>query len=92
MDKKQIAKKAAPKDWHRADIVAALRKKGWSLRKLSIYHGYRSPGTLKQALDRPWPKGEFLIANALCIAPDAIWPSRYKCALNHSATHVREAA
>ena len=28
-------KKAAANDWHRADILAALRKNGWSLRSLA---------------------------------------------------------
>jgi Ner family transcriptional regulator len=69
-------KKAAP-DWHRADIVAALRKAGWSLRKLSAHHGYASANTLAKALDRPWPKGERLIAAAIGQKPEAIWPSRY---------------
>jgi Ner family transcriptional regulator len=32
---------------------------------------------LANALSRPWPKGEFLIANALGIDPSEIWPSRY---------------
>ena len=63
-------------DWHCADIVAALRKKGWSLRQLSLHHGYVE-GTLKGALQRPWPKGEQIIADAIGVQPDAIWPSRY---------------
>lgn len=37
-------------DWHRADIVAALHKQGWSLRRLSLHHGYKSAGALKT----PW--------------------------------------
>ncbi|WP_347253489.1 helix-turn-helix domain-containing protein [Leminorella grimontii] len=64
-------------DWHRADIVAALHKQGWSLRKLSIHHGYKSAGSLKNALDRPWPKGERLIAAAIGLHPEQIWPTRY---------------
>jgi len=28
-------------------------------------------------LSRPWPKGEWLVANALGIDPSVIWPSRY---------------
>ena len=78
MNKKRPTKKAVPQDWHRADIVAALRKKGWSLRRLSAHFGYLSPGTLTHALDRPWPKGEFLIAQTLGIEPQTIWPSRYR--------------
>lgn len=77
MNKRKPSKKAAPENWHRADIVAALRKAGWSLRRLSRHHGYRSPSTLTHALDRPWPKGERLVANAIGVAPAMIWPQRY---------------
>ncbi|BBE11093.1 helix-turn-helix domain-containing protein [Halorhodospira halochloris] len=66
-----------PQDWHRADIVAALRKSGWSLRSLATHHGYSSPTTLATALTRPWPKGERLIASAIGVEPKTIWPSRY---------------
>jgi len=62
---------------HRADIIAALRKSGWSLRKLSKHHDYSDPTTLKTALDRPWPKGERLIADAIGVPPSDIWPTRY---------------
>lgn len=77
MNKQKRPKKTAP-DWHRADIVAALHKAGWSLRKLSAHHGYASANTLAKALDRPWPKGERLIAEALNIKPEKIWPNRYQ--------------
>lgn len=72
----QTQKKPA-EDWHRADIVAALHKKGWSLRELSRQSGL-SAGTLKAALDRPWPKAERIIATAIEVAPEVIWPSRYE--------------
>ncbi|MBI6262380.1 helix-turn-helix domain-containing protein, partial [Proteus mirabilis] len=49
-------------DWHPADIIAALRKRGT---------------TLANALSRPWPKGEKIIADFLGVAPSEIWPSRY---------------
>ncbi|WP_136414762.1 helix-turn-helix domain-containing protein [Herbaspirillum sp. ST 5-3] len=75
VDKSQ--KKAAQAvDWHRADVVAALHKKGWSLRELSRQSGL-SDGTLKSALDRPYPKAERIIAAALGLDPRAIWPNRY---------------
>lgn len=65
-----------PQGWHPADIVAALRKRGWSLRRLSVHHGY-SPTVLARAIRLPWPKGEALIAAALDLAPEEIWPDRY---------------
>ncbi|WP_215782049.1 helix-turn-helix domain-containing protein [Paludibacterium sp. B53371] len=75
MNTQPAAKKDAI-DWHRADIVAALHKKGWSLRKLSVGVGL-SPGALNNGLDRPWPKAERIIAAAIGEAPETIWPSRY---------------
>ncbi|ATZ93309.1 MULTISPECIES: helix-turn-helix transcriptional regulator [Dickeya] len=63
-------------DWHSADIIAALRKKGTSLSAVSREAGLSS-STLANALYRPWPKGELLIANALGVKPEEIWPSRY---------------
>jgi len=62
-------------DWHKADIVAALKKRGTSLAQLSRDSGLAS-GTLANALIRPWPKGEQIIASALDLSPDHIWPSR----------------
>ncbi|MDW8847595.1 helix-turn-helix transcriptional regulator [Erwinia sp. MMLR14_017] len=63
-------------DWHNADIIANLRKRGTSLAGVSREAGLSS-STLANALFRPWPKGEWLIANALNIHPAEIWPSRY---------------
>jgi Ner family transcriptional regulator len=69
-------KKTIHVDMHRADIVAALRKKGWSLRELSRQSGL-SAGTLKAALDRPYRKAEGIIAAAIDMTPETIWPERY---------------
>lgn len=68
-------------DWHPADIVAALKKNGWNLSELSAHHGYKSRTTLNQAIQRPWPKGQSMIAEAIGVSPEQIWPSRYlnKC-------------
>ncbi|MBA0168269.1 MULTISPECIES: helix-turn-helix domain-containing protein [Pectobacterium] len=63
-------------DWHPADIIAALRKKNTTLAAVSRAAGLSS-STLANALSRPWPKGEWLIADALSIHPSEIWPSRY---------------
>ncbi|WP_338512638.1 helix-turn-helix transcriptional regulator [Erwinia aphidicola] len=64
------------KDMHPADIIAAFKKKGISLAQLSRQVGLSS-GTLGNALKRPWPKGEFIIAVALGKHPADIWPTRY---------------
>ncbi|APY61636.1 helix-turn-helix domain-containing protein [Salmonella enterica subsp. enterica serovar Essen] len=63
-------------DWHSADIMAALKKRGTSLSAVSRKPGLAS-SMLANALNRHWPKGEKLIAEALGVAPEKIWPSRY---------------
>ena len=75
MDKKFI-------DWHSADIIAALRKKGTSLAAESRRNGLSS-STLANALTRSWPKGELIIATALGTDPWVIWPSRYHDPITH---------
>lgn len=55
-------------DWHPADIIAGLRKKGTSMAAESRRNGLSS-STLANALSRPWPKGEMIIAKALGLTP-----------------------
>ncbi|GKX57438.1 transcriptional regulator [Leminorella grimontii] len=64
-------------DWHSADVIAALKKRGTSLAAVSRNAGLAS-STLANALMRRWPKGERLIAEVLGIPPEEIWPSRYR--------------
>ncbi|WP_437608577.1 helix-turn-helix domain-containing protein [Erwinia sp. V71] len=64
------------KDWHPADIIAARKKKGTTLAAVSRQAGLSS-STLANALSRPWPKGEWLIAEIIGVHPAKIWPSRY---------------
>lgn len=63
-------------DWHRADIIAAIRKTGTTLSALSRQNGLSSI-TLANALARKWPRAEHIIALHLGIPPWEIWPSRY---------------
>ncbi|MEW7312005.1 helix-turn-helix transcriptional regulator [Buttiauxella gaviniae] len=63
-------------DWHPADIIAALHKKGTSLAAESRAAGLSS-STLTNALNRPWAKGEMLISKAIGVPAETIWPSRY---------------
>lgn len=65
-----------PADWHPADVLAALKKRGKSLAGLSVAHGYH-PTAAGKALKRRWPAMEAIIAAALDLAPADIWPSRY---------------
>ncbi|WP_226069138.1 helix-turn-helix transcriptional regulator [Dickeya zeae] len=63
-------------DWHSADIIAGLHKRGTTMAAVSRAAGLNS-STLGNALNRPWPKGEKLIADALGVPAYEIWPSRY---------------
>ncbi|MEE3662253.1 helix-turn-helix transcriptional regulator [Brenneria sp. g21c3] len=63
-------------DWHPADIIAALKKRGTSLASVSRKAGLAS-STLANTLTRHWPKEEKLIAEELGVSPEEIWPSRY---------------
>ena len=65
-----------PMDWHPADVLAALKKRGHSLAGLSVANGYH-PTAAGKALKRSWPAMEAIIAAALELAPAVIWPSRY---------------
>jgi len=77
MTASQTPKKPASKDWHPAEVVAALRMKGYSLRQLAKLNGYNNPNSLSKALHHPWPLAEAIIAEALGINAPTIWPSRY---------------
>jgi len=69
-------------DWHTADIIAAVRKQGSSIAALSRSYGLGS-STLANALTRPWPKGEKILAEAIGVDPWIIWPSRYYDPVTH---------
>lgn len=47
-------------DWHPADIIASLRKRGTTLAAISRQAGLSS-STLANALSRPWPKENGLL-------------------------------
>lgn len=68
-------------DWHRADVIAALHKSGITLSELGRRHRLAA-STLANALIRPWPKGEAIIAAYLKVEPSVIWPSRYRISRN----------
>ncbi len=63
-------------DWHRADVISALHKRGWSIAALARAHDL-GESTVRSALDKPYPKSERLIAEAIGVAPEVIWPKRY---------------
>ncbi len=75
MHTNQVVKKV-PSDWHQADIIASLKKSGTNMSALSEANGYSRNG-LRNALYRPYPKAEKIIAKAIGVEPKDIWPTRY---------------
>lgn len=71
-----MTKKTSSQDWHKADILAAVKKTGSSVTKLSRINNL-SDSVVAQALLKPYPKCERIIANHLGVAVQTIWPSRY---------------
>lgn len=65
------------KDWHKADIIAAVRKTGTNLQKLSLNLGFGRT-VLNNAIHAPYPKYERIIAEHLKTQPHIIWPNRYR--------------
>jgi lambda repressor-like predicted transcriptional regulator len=65
-----------PHSPHREEIKAAIRMHGVTLVSLGRRWGY-SESALRQALRRPYPRIERLIANFLRTKPERIWPDRY---------------
>lgn len=64
------------KDWHAEDIKAAIRKRGVSLKELSLRSGF-SETAVRKALYHPIVGAEGVIAKFLGVQPKDIWPSRY---------------
>lgn len=61
-------------DMHPADVIAALHKRGTSLRKIALQNGYSH---IQRVLTSPWLAAEQLVAKALDRKPEDLWPSRY---------------
>ncbi|OPX57038.1 transcriptional regulator, Nlp family [Oceanospirillum multiglobuliferum] len=66
-----------PQDWHRQDVLAAVRKKGSNLAELGRQHGYTNSKTVYNVFNVNYPKMQKIIADYLGLAPEEIWPSRY---------------
>jgi Ner family transcriptional regulator len=73
-----MSRETEPKkvDWHPADVLAALKKRGKTLSGVSRAHGYHATAAGK-ALKKPWPAVEALIAAELGLTPEDIWPTRF---------------
>lgn len=83
MNEIESSDRHAVMDWHPADVLAALKKRGKSLAGLSVANGYH-PTAAGKALKRRWPALEAIIAEALELTPAQIWPSRYVADMNQA--------
>ncbi|HDS2775050.1 helix-turn-helix domain-containing protein [Enterobacter sp. SECR18-0236] len=68
---------SSTENWHRADILAAIKKRGGTLAQLSRDSGLHER-TLYNVLERHWPKGEKIISDFIGVPVSTIWPERYK--------------
>ena len=70
-------KKASREDWHPADIVAALHKRGLTLRDIARSHGLKDSSTLSKAMIASYPAAERRLAEAAGVSVQEMFPSRY---------------
>ncbi|MBL8260892.1 MAG: helix-turn-helix domain-containing protein [Xanthomonadaceae bacterium] len=71
-------KKPVMDDWAWEDLLAAIRKRRWSLRQIAKEEGYAHGNVLGEAKRRPYPAAERILAAYAGVAhPMEIWPSRY---------------
>lgn len=80
------SKTHSKQDWHRQDILAAIRKRGIPAAELARQNGYSNPGTFYNVFKAPYPKVERIIARFLGVDPCEIWPTRYQSKSFHSIT------
>lgn len=70
-------------DWHRADVIAAIKKADTSMSAIEHENGY-APGSLSMVFKKKhWPNAEVVIASAISkrgarVYPWDIWPSRWE--------------
>ncbi|MGH6887950.1 MAG: helix-turn-helix domain-containing protein [Rhizomicrobium sp.] len=64
------------RDWNWADVKAAVEKRGESIASIARANGL-SRATLCMAKTRWSPRAQLLIARALRLRPEQIWPRRY---------------
>lgn len=61
---------------HKEDIKAAVWKAGSNLRQLSLDNGL-APATCRNALHKPIPAADYVIANFIGKTLHEVWPHRY---------------
>lgn len=56
--------------------MAAIKNRGFTLKKLATDHGYSS-AAINVALLKQWPAVEKIVADTIGVAAHVIWPPRY---------------
>lgn len=67
---------SVPSGWHRADIIAAVHKKGSNLRRLSLENGF-AEATVRASLHQRHPKANAIIAEFIGVPQSELWPEWY---------------
>lgn len=62
--------------WHPQDILAAVRKRGSSLRALGLKNGF-AQDTLHKALKQRFPNAHAVIAQHIGVSRHELWPDWY---------------
>lgn len=62
--------------WDRHAILAAIKRKGYTLERLAIENGLHK-NTCKSALCHPYPKADRIISKFLSEPLHELWPDRY---------------
>ena len=71
-------KKPVVQDWHWADLLAVLKKRGWSVKSIALAEGYGNGSYLGNVARKPSPRAEAILAAYAGVDhPMVIWPSRY---------------
>ena len=70
-------KKASREDWHPADIVAALHKRGLTLRDIARSHGLKDSSTFSKAMITSYPAAERRLAEAAGVPVQEMFAARY---------------
>lgn len=65
-----------PTAWHPADIIAAVRKRGTTLQRLSRENGF-SVFTMNKAVRQCFPACHDIIADVIGTPRQSIWPQFY---------------
>ena len=65
------------KGWHREDIKAEVRKRGWTLVQIDECYDL-TRGSAQCALWHPHFHGEMAIAEVLQLSPRQLWPERFQ--------------